>query len=137
MKPIPNERDHYNAAVKNLTFYNLNTTNFPKHPEWALIIMFYEIIHLIERVFAIATLRKEYKHSDSHYKRYNTMQYLWRYIPREVLVKYTTLKNLSLDARYEYDTISFEKLKQTKNNEYTDLKDFFQQLFRKMKKSRI
>ncbi len=128
--------DHYNAAVKNLTFYNLNTTNFSKHPEWAVIIMFYEIVHLIERVFAIAPLKEEYKHSTSHKKRYKTMQGLRKDIPREILVKYRTLENLSRDARYKYDKISPEKWKKTKNKDYTELKDFFQQLFRKMKKSR-
>lgn len=136
MKPIPNKINHYNAAVKNLTFYNLNTTNFSKHPEWAVIIMFYEIVHLIERVFAIAPLKKVDKHSTSHNKRYKTMQDLRKDIPREVLVKYRTLETLSRDARYEYNEISPEKWKKTKDKEYIELKDFFQQLFRKMKKSR-
>ncbi len=136
MKLIPAEKDHYNVTAKNLKFYNLNTSNFSQHTEWAITIMFYEIVHLIERVFAIAPLKTRDRHSRSHNHRYSTMQNLLKLIPREVTTKYVLLKNLSQDARYEYDAISLEKLKQTRDNEYDELKDFFRQLYRKMRKRR-
>ena len=135
MKLIPDEKDHYNATAKNLKFYNLNISNFSQHTEWAITIMFYEIVHLIERVYSIAPLRRRDRHSSSHNHRYSTMQDLLK-IPREITTKYILLKNLSQDARYEYDAISLEKLNQTRDDEYTELKDFFRQLYRKMRKRR-
>jgi len=121
--------------VNNYAFYKLNKPNFKKHPEWA-IIMFYEIIHLIERVFAIAPIPEHDKHSKSHKHRYKTMQKLRTFIPRTIFIKYITLKNVSQDARYNYGAVDIKKWIEIRENEYKQLKRFFQDLYRKLKKER-
>ena len=99
-----------------------------------IVILFYEIIHLIERVLAISPIKNEYRHSNSHNQRYKTMQYMRQKIPREILVKYRTIMNLSIEARYKYRKITYEILQQLKKEEYRDLKCFFQNLFREIRK---
>lgn len=134
MIKIPKEKNHYNVSSKNFSFYNLNKKNFPSYAEWAVVIMFYEVIHLIERVLAISPIDDEYKHPKSHFHRYQTLKNLRKFIPRDILRDYRTLKNISEQARYYYGIVDEKVWNEVKNNEYKVLKEHFQTLHREMKK---
>jgi len=134
VKFIPSQEDHYNAAISNLNFYKLNKNNLNKYPDWGIVILFYELIHLIERVLAISPIKKEYQHSRNHKQRYRTMQNMRTKIPKEILTKYRIMSNLSRNARYDYGKITLEILQNFEKEEYNDLKYFFQNLFREFRK---
>ncbi|MCG3254833.1 MAG: hypothetical protein KAU62_02015 [Candidatus Heimdallarchaeota archaeon] len=134
MIKITGEKNHYNASIKNYNFYKLNKSNFPTYAEWAVTIMFYEVIHLIERVLAIAPIKEEFKHPHNHVQRYQIMRNLRKYIPKTILKDYRTLKNISVQARYNYGIVDEKIWKEVKNNEYKVLKEHFQTIYKDIKK---
>ena len=62
------------------------------------------------------------------------MRNLRKYIPKTILKDYRTLKNISVQARYNYGIVDEKIWKEVKNNEYKVLKEHFQTIYKDIKK---
>lgn len=132
---MPTTKDHQRAYLSNNNFrkschkHNLVKT----YPQWGVIILFYEIIHLIEKALSVSPIREQYRHSHTHNQRYETLQRLNAFIPLNVMEAYQTLKNASEKARYYYDMISYEDYKGMKIV-YDELRAYFKGLYDEFKR---
>ena len=93
MVPLAIKEKHNNKAVHNQSFYNSIKTDL--YPDWAIIILFYKSVHLIESV--LATINE---HPDSHQDRSDLMIKHSDLISKEVRTNYNQLKSFSHLARY-------------------------------------
>lgn len=91
---LSKEADHINKYEHNKNFYNaMDSLNYP---DWAVVVLFYESIHLIEGVMA-----RQNEHPTTHEARDSLLKDTTKiYYSRDIRKDYKALENLSRKARY-------------------------------------
>lgn len=96
------ESEHIKQFFHNSDFYN--SINTDKYPDWAIVVIFYKGIHLIESVMA-----RTDNHSQSHYERKKIMLDNSEIFSRDLRKDYYALEGLSRKARYMPEYIIGDK----------------------------
>ena len=96
---------HEDKAAHNAKLYS--SLNSSEYPDWVVVVLFYQGVHLIESILDIKG-----EHSESHLKRNEYMNDYVELFPRQIKIDYRELERLSRQARYkpEYE-ITEENLK--------------------------
>lgn len=84
---------HEARALHNAELYN--ALDSKKFPDWSVVALFYQGVHLIESI-----LDTEGEHSESHQDRNKNMNNHIELFPKDLKNDYRQLERLSMQARY-------------------------------------
>lgn len=94
MLELSAKEQHECKAKHNSDFFNTIETS--KFPDWAVVVLFYRGIHLIESCMANFNI-----HSNDHSKRKNTMNDNVEFYTKDMIKSYIKLERLAHRARYK------------------------------------
>ncbi len=94
MFDVSYQSDHDMRVSHNRGFYNsVRTTEFP---DWAIVVLFYEVVHMIESVLAENGI-----HPKDHVERRECIRSRPDIFSHDLVRSYTNLESLSRTARYK------------------------------------
>ncbi len=93
---------------------------FGNHYEWAVITLFYELLHLVDFLLATSKLRGINPHPTSHHERIKQLKKL--NLPQDIVEIYAMIQDHSEDARYQYEIFKMQ--------DFYDLQPYYRKLKR-------